>query len=232
MNLVVLTKNPDSYAFGGYLRKKGYRPLVCVDLASVLDVHGVKPVDLLLCDFRYFELESRNPYETMHEKIGGKIPFVFYNDPFPEFRPEALKGQWRSTVVQYYGSVCDEVDSFLDTLSRAVIIAKVNADVEPENHADEKSSVPEKLRDMLSLPNSKFRLFEILFKNRGEQVDGLDLCRKLWNRDEERDMANLYAYIAFIRKRIGEFPHLGMSVRKSEKGKYVFEINPAALEKL
>ncbi|MBQ4237661.1 MAG: hypothetical protein II716_12610, partial [Treponema sp.] len=82
MNILVLTKNLESYNFDVYLRKNGYSPIVCPDLNLVLDFQCEEKIDMLICDFRYFNCESRNPYETLSERLGGlKIPFVFYNDP-------------------------------------------------------------------------------------------------------------------------------------------------------
>ena len=234
MNVVVLTKNPDSCTFDSYLRRSGYFPIVCPDMNLVVDFHRERGIGILLCDFRFFGFESNNPYESIAERTcGEKIPFVFYNDPFPDFTKECFIEKWERTLSEYYGSVNDSTHEFLECLSSAVICAAVQkdgAEVKSVQKNESRMDVLKKLKEMLRMPNSKFSLFELFFRNPGESIDGAELCRKMWSRDDSKTMANLYAYIAYIRKRLLEFPQLEMAIVKSQKGKYVFDVNQDALE--
>ena len=241
MNILVLTKNLESYNFDAYLRSNGYKPIVCPSLNLVLDFQREEKIGMLICDFRYFKCESRNPYETLSEKLGGrKIPFIFYNDPFPEFTTEGFVEQWKRTLLHYYGELTVWAEEFLECMAVAVICASVR---DSDSHADLDTVQKvegdgkffmdslEKLRALFNMPPSKFSLFETFFKNPGEEMDAEELCLRMWGKSDEHSMANLYSYIAFIRKSLVDFPKLGMSIDRSGKGRYVFRMDIDALRK-
>ncbi|MBR6078618.1 MAG: helix-turn-helix domain-containing protein [Treponema sp.] len=240
MNILVLTKNLESYNFDAYLRNNGYKPIVCPSLNLVLDFQREEKIGMLICDFRYFSCESRNPYETLNEKLGGrKIPFIFYNDPFPEFTTEGFVEQWKRTLMHYYGEVTVWAEEFLECMSVAVICASVHDSCSPGLCNGQKVDSGgkffmdslEKLREMFNMPPSKFRLFETFFKNPGEEMDAEELCLRMWGKSDEHSMANLYSYVAFIRKIMQGFPNLSMSIDRTGKGRYVFRMDIDALRK-
>ncbi len=227
MNVLVLTKNLDTYYFGEGLMKHGYSPIVCTDFESVVDFGRTEDIAILLCDFRIFGLESRNPYESLKSKLGD-IPFVFYNDPFPGFDGDEYLRQWRGTLLEYSGGLDEPVEEFLEHLSRAVLSGC------PAGHADFESKVePDpllKMKSILDIPNSKWRLMELLYEKRGERVSVEYLSRRMWDRFDSKSVANLYAYVSFLRGEISKHKQLGMTIKKSGDGGYVFDLDEKALE--
>ena len=221
MNILVLTRDLSSYTFHSYLNQNGYFPIVCDDLSSVIDFAQNQSLGILLCDFRFLGTDVRNPYDELKKNLGQeKIPFVFYNDPFPENTPEDFFIHWKKTVEEYFGEVLQPVEIFLTCLSSAVFSSPDSEDFKSKDFHDDKKL--DDLKKRLSVPNSKFQLLKIFFENKGKELDCETLCQKMWNSSGEKDIANLYSYISFLRRQFLKVPDLKMSIQKTKKGKYCF----------
>lgn len=230
MDIVVLTRDQDEYELDMYLRERGYLSMVCDEIDSLLSLVDSGPVDFILCDFRFFGLKSRNPYETLKNCLGQRrVPFVFYNDPFPEFTKEDILRQFRGTVREFHSPrISQQENQFLECLAIGVYrYVYTERYREPE---DTETLWLEKLKKILRIPKSKFALLKLFFERRGEVWDARDLCSSLWNRDDFHAMANIYAYIAFLRKRFLDFPKLELKIENVKKGKYVFDFDSQALD--
>lgn len=238
MNILILTKNLDGFSMDEYLRSRGYFPVLCPDLESVIDFSVTEGIGMLICDFKYFGRDSRNPYKTLSEKLfPQKIPFVFFNDPFVDPGSDDCLAQWVDTVMEYYGEVTEEIRSLLTELMVAVMVDNVSGS---ENfgtekklfHGDNFSDAFEKINSKLCIPNGKLKLLKLFYRKRGKAVKVDELCNDLWNECNQRSRANLYSYISYLRKIFKNFPGLEMSITSNRKGWYVFNINTQAMANL
>ena len=135
--------------------------------------NGSKKIDLLACDCRVFEIDSFDPYKLMKEH-DCYIPFIFYNDPYPESEERAVF--WFQKNKKKFGSILPSENSedvfrllqeIQDIINSAQILPFVSCICPPKSLSDaldasgEKFSL-EELKEKYHIQETKFQVLEYL----------------------------------------------------------------------
>ena len=173
------------------------------DLCVAVSENAVEGISLLVSDYRIFGTKSRCPYDTMAGIMRElKCPFIFFNDPFPEL-PE-LYDHWMRILHEYSLGLYREAPMIQTVHNLRECVAAERHSCERKSHAEKMTSneLIKKMDSLCRIPPSKKSLLSLLVENRGDCIDGEDICLKLWGSSEKLMTDRLHSYISWLRKNV------------------------------
>ncbi|MBO4321179.1 MAG: hypothetical protein J5857_12000, partial [Treponema sp.] len=165
------------------------------NLLEILENNIGSGIDLLICNYFVFSSATYNPYETMKELLHNvKIPFIFFNDPL---LPAANKSMyWENSIRKYYpfSSSLDLTGiyrSFFMWLTINSSMEKLlneNVDNGLKNNMIVNEDELVSCAMELEIPNSRLELLRYFWKNQGKTLYSSDICKSIWNKDDDSTM--------------------------------------------
>ncbi len=193
---------------------------------SVMD--GNLDTDIVVCDFRIFQLSIFNVYEFL-SKSTTIIPLIFYNDPFPDGNGRIM--YWIAQNEQLYNAPC--LESFIP------LFEKINAVIEdPSVHPyisllqpplplpgdeDEAGTAGRKIdvrlfRKRNRLQPGLYKLFQIFYENQMKELSLAELSLHMWGTRSKQN--TVYSYISRLKKCIQSDCLVKIDILRTSTGYY------------
>ncbi len=202
-------------------------------LSEILENKGQSGIDLLICDYFVFASSTHNPYQSMKEFLKGeRLPFIFYNDPL---LPETEKySYWEEAVLNYcpYSSSLDlagvyrpffmwmNINSSMEKLFAEEALGGKDLNGGPDLFM---------MAREMGLPDSRLTLLKYFVENQGRSLLFADICREVWNREDESVLQMLYTYVSNLRQAFHNCMEYDMKIIRSEKNRYIFSMDKRKL---
>ena len=198
------------------------------NLMELLENNRESKIDLLFCDYFVFSSNTFNPYDAMRDLLQGKrIPFIFYNDPLLPTVKQSLF--WENSIIKYY-PFSSSLDisgiyrpffmwmSINSSMQDLLFDESEKAGKTLMNDEDELFSVAKELR----ITNSRLALLLFFWKNQNSVLYSDDICRAVWNKDDDSTLQKLYTYVSNLRRAFFNCIKYNMQIIRSGKNKYIF----------
>lgn len=184
--------------------------------------------DLLVCDYRIFQLSIFNLYDFL-KKRSIVIPLVFYNDPFPE--RESRVAYWIMQNERLYD--CADLEYLIpifEKLHRVIEDPAVHPYISllqpplPLPGEEESSGTAGRQIDLRlfrrrnKLQPGLFKLFQIFYENQQKELSLKELSRLMWGTSSKT--STVYSYISRLRKRIEKDYLVSIELLRTAPGRY------------
>ncbi len=201
-----------------------------VELIRKLGKEGRDRVDLIACDYRIFGPDAFDPYKYMVEK-DFVVPMIFYNDPFAP-RENRSMYWYESNMKRFSDAITvDCLDRITPLLLEFQSVIN-NPDVESTLSLICPPKTDEKIKDMSSfslqdfkfkyeIQDSKFQVFEYLFRHRNTAVSVEELCIHLWKEKSKSKINTLYSYISVLKEVCLMDTDFYLRICRISKGQYM-----------
>ena len=195
-------------------------------LMEILENNRESTIDLLLCDYYVFSPNSFNPYDSMRDLLkDSKVPFIFFNDPM--LSQNEKSSFWEKSLSIYYPYTSSlniqglyrpffmwlTINPFVERL----LLEGTEIDAKPESEMELESLARE-----IGIPDSRLKLLMYFWKNQNKALCIADICRTVWNKEDDSCIQQLYTYISNLRQAFCSCIKYDMQIVRTGKNKYIF----------
>ncbi len=239
MVVYFLTKQPElCHLIAEQLKKSFHVCNVFTDseeLYGAVKSNGSERIDLIALDYSLFEHDVFNPFEILIHDEKSIIPVIYYNDPFPasnemaaywkvknrscykEKIPEEKLNQIYPLLKQIQNIVnSDNINPYISVICRPKVLLK------EEKIITEGQFSPEQYRIQKNIPQSRFDLFMLFYKNKDIPLTAAWICEQLWGSFSVKKQNALYTYIHDLRVVFSTDESRLFSIDREDNCSYVF----------
>lgn len=239
MVVYFLTKQPELCSLIADQLKKSFH--ICsiftdsAELYGAVTQNGSGKIDLIALDYSLFEHDIFNPFEILLHDEKSIIPVIYYNDPYPE--SSEMAAYWKAKNRSCYGEKLPEeklhqIYPLFKQLQNIVnserinpyisVICKPRTFILKNSFISRQKFSPEQYRLQKNMPQSRYDLFMLFYRNKDIPLTSSWLCEQMWNENSLARQNALYSYIHDLRKFFSSDETKLFSIERQENSCYVF----------
>lgn len=231
MKICFLTREPAvCRMFAARLASNDIESTICDDVMGFYNDFSRDKInsDLIVCDFRLFQMSMYNFYEFLSSRP-TVLPLIFYNDPHPDKDSRVM--YWIAQNERLYkrhdleglSGIFEKLNEIIEDPAIKPYISLLQPPLPVPGTEYDSATAGRKVdlrlfRKRNNLAPGLFKLFKIFYENQMQELSLKELSKQMWGSANKQ--MTVYSYISRLRKCIEADPLVKIDIMRTAPGCY------------